>query len=137
MRLYICPYANCQKTFTRQSTMTRHKKGHTETIEEAAISTTAAFANYTGSQGCRQRSYSNTGSPMSTISPTQKYLRISPHPELLKSYSEEYQYINSHLSSNVQRDYNIQGQQTPTSAPYPGSTRQDGLRRLLVTTMCR
>ncbi|PVH73694.1 hypothetical protein DL98DRAFT_606430, partial [Cadophora sp. DSE1049] len=54
---YTCPYAHCQKTFTRHFTMIRHKNCHTGTIEEAAISTAAAFANHMGSgRGGRQRS---------------------------------------------------------------------------------
>lgn len=40
-RPYKCPYANCQKTFTRRTTLTRHQNHHTGTIEEAAAETEA------------------------------------------------------------------------------------------------
>ncbi|MBE7181628.1 MAG: hypothetical protein INR71_10555, partial [Terriglobus roseus] len=35
-RPYKCPYADCQKTFTRRTTLTRHQNHHTGTVEEAA-----------------------------------------------------------------------------------------------------
>jgi hypothetical protein len=102
-RPYKCPYADCQKTFTRRTTLTRHQNHHTGTVEEAAAATAAALASRGGgsSRGGRQRSdgeqYSNNGSPMSTPSPGQRNLSASPNSELapmnsMQRHPAEYSY---------------------------------------------
>ncbi|KAI9725910.1 MAG: hypothetical protein M1828_002237 [Chrysothrix sp. TS-e1954] len=50
MRPYKCPYADCQKTFTRRTTLTRHISHHTGTVEEAAAARAAALATHAHAQ---------------------------------------------------------------------------------------
>ena len=50
MRPYKCPYENCQKTFTRRTTLTRHISHHTGTVEEAAAARAAALASHAHAQ---------------------------------------------------------------------------------------
>jgi hypothetical protein len=81
-RPYKCPYADCQKTFTRRTTLTRHQNHHTGTVEEAAAATAAALASRT-SVVSRSRSeadeYSPHGSPLGgTPSPNDRTISMSP-----------------------------------------------------------
>ena len=85
-RPYKCPYADCQKTFTRRTTLTRHQTQHTGTVEEAAVATAAVLASR---PGIKSRPLLNTraesdnhllsrDSPVSTPSPAQRPLSMSP-----------------------------------------------------------
>ncbi len=66
---------------------------------------------------------------MSTPSPGQRNLSVSPNSELaplntMHRHPGDYQYINnSHLPNHVRGDYHIQGQQPPTTAPFSNSMR--------------
>ena len=68
-RPYKCPFADCQKTFTRRTTLTRHQNHHTGTVEEAAVATARALASRGPSNGQRRESngttYSDSGSQLS------------------------------------------------------------------------
>jgi hypothetical protein len=133
-RPYKCPYADCQKTFTRRTTLTRHQNHHTGTVEEAAAATAAALATRAGSnRGGRQRSdgeqYSNNGSPMSTPSPSQRNLSISPNSELapmsgLHRHPGDYPYMNnSSLPVHLRGDYHVANQAPPTTASFSNGMR--------------
>lgn len=122
-RPYKCPYANCQKTFTRRTTLTRHQNNHTETVEEAAAATatvlaaraSATAANAGHSDGDPR---SNHGSPLNTPSPAQRQMSISPNAELAAANAmrnSDYSYVNNgslpvHMRTDMQS-------QSPTSAP--------------------
>lgn len=122
-RPYQCKYADCQKTFTRRTTLTRHMNQHTGTIEEAAAATSAALAaqasRKAATAGRVARSdgeVSNHGSPLNTPSPGQRQMTMSPSAELAAANAmrnSEYSYMNNvpvHLRTDMQS-------QSPTSAP--------------------
>ena len=89
-RPYKCPFADCQKTFTRRTTLTRHQNHHTGTVEEAAVATAAVLASRTPEAHQRQGSdggnYSDTASIASgttrTPSPGERDVSISPNTEI-------------------------------------------------------
>lgn len=57
-RPYKCPYNNCQKTFTRRTTLTRHQNHHSGTVEESALVTAAALASREHKRSMRGRNAS-------------------------------------------------------------------------------
>ncbi|KOS17392.1 Zinc finger protein Xfin [Escovopsis weberi] len=83
-RPYKCPYADCQKTFTRRTTLTRHQNHHSGTIEEAAAATAAALAASRAKTVARSEGdhLSNQGSPLSTPSPGHQAMSMSPSIDL-------------------------------------------------------
>ena len=82
-RPYKCPFADCQKTFTRRTTLTRHQNHHTGTVEEAAAATAAVLASRP-SMGRRSDggTYSDTGTATSTPSPDERNISLSPATEI-------------------------------------------------------
>jgi hypothetical protein len=133
-RPYKCPYADCQKTFTRRTTLTRHQNHHTGTVEEAAAATAAALATRGGSSRGGRRSdgesYSNNGSPLSTPSPGQRNLSASPNSELapmggIPRHPGEYPYnmSNSSLPGHLRGDYHVANQPPPTTAAFSNGMR--------------
>ena len=99
-RPYKCPYADCQKTFTRRTTLTRHQNHHTGTIEESEAATAAALASRVSMQNQRSRGsdeedYSVDGkSPMpqqpdrpSSVSPA---VGMNGIPQLQRQASDYY-----------------------------------------------
>lgn len=108
-RPYKCPFADCQKTFTRRTTLTRHQNHHTGTIEEAAAATAAALAaSRPGKHNGLARSdgdhLSVHGSPMTTPSPAQRNMSMSPSVDLsgagLARHANEFQYLQSNGLQN-------------------------------------
>jgi hypothetical protein len=125
-RPYKCPYADCQKTFTRRTTLTRHQNHHTGTVEEAAAATAAALASRPAPNIQRTRSdgeaYSEGGSQRSTpASPGQRGISISPSgeiPQLPMLPRSDFGYMaSSGLPPHMRADY---PQNSPRSSP--GST---------------
>ena len=134
-RPYKCPFADCQKTFTRRTTLTRHQNHHTGTVEEAAAATAAALASRPPGIHPRQETesgnYSDTASMAScttgrTPSPGERHLPLSPTidvpmPPLLGRQSGNMSYacndsypLPSHLRAGLQ-------QPSPRSSPSASS----------------
>lgn len=123
-RPYKCPYATCQKTFTRRTTLTRHQNHHTGTVEAAARETAEALArnaNAVRSASARpghseadqvSNQASNRGSPMSTPSPAQTHMSMSPAAEMPGANGMQHSYNgNSSLPAHMRNDLQ------PSSAP--------------------
>lgn len=129
-RPYQCPYANCQKTFTRRTTLTRHQNQHVGTIEEAAAATAAALAsrmNGTKAEGSDADRLSPHGSPVTTPSPAQSN-SMSPSTQLegaaMNRHPRDFQqYVaNSSLPAHLRNDLQMG---SPTS---PGNNFNNGVR---------
>lgn len=108
-RPYKCPYADCQKTFTRRTTLTRHQNHHSGTIEEAATAATAAALAASKVKSVPQprsdgEHMSNHGSPMTTPSPGQRPMSMSPGMDMTGSngisrgHPDEFQYMTQNGS---------------------------------------
>lgn len=120
-RPYKCPYANCQKTFTRRTTLTRHQNHHTGTIEQAAAETNAKLST---TQPQSQSIYGSTSgsSRNSTASPADRTLSVSPNSELppmtngMQRQGSDYGYIpQTHsLPPHMRSDYS---QTAPRATP--------------------
>ncbi|KAK7421282.1 hypothetical protein QQZ08_009998 [Neonectria magnoliae] len=109
-RPYKCPYADCQKTFTRRTTLTRHQNHHSGTIEEAAAATAAALAASKSKGMTQARSdsdhMSNHGSPLTTPSPAQRNMSMSPSVDLsgnnsIPRHAGDFQYLQQNGSLPV------------------------------------
>jgi Zinc finger, C2H2 type len=110
-RPYKCPFADCQKTFTRRTTLTRHQSHHTGTIEQAAAETSAKLSVA-----------SSASSRHSTASPADRDLSTSPGQELppltnMQRSGSDYGFMpqNSSLPPHMRTDY--QQQPSPRSTP--------------------
>ncbi|KAJ3564094.1 hypothetical protein NPX13_g7963 [Xylaria arbuscula] len=86
-RPYVCQYANCLKTFTRKTTLTRHQSTHTESLEEAAVATAKKLTEQANKMAATRsvRSdpgdaplHSNHASPLNTPSPGHRHMSTSP-----------------------------------------------------------
>ncbi|GMF70593.1 unnamed protein product [Aspergillus oryzae] len=118
-RPYKCPYANCQKTFTRRTTLTRHQNHHTGTIEEAAAETEANLRqNKERVRAPGEGMYSEHGSVHSTPSPAH-HPALSPAGELPplnmpRSSGEYYSMGNGSIPPHVRGDF---PQASPRASP--------------------
>lgn len=131
-RPYKCPYADCQKTFTRRTTLTRHQNHHSGTVEEAALATAAALASRppAGRSGRPTRSdggeSSRDGSPLSTPSPGPRPMSLSPSaplpsiPHMHRQHSD-YTYLSTgplppHIRGDMRQ---ISPRSSPSTTPNP------------------
>lgn len=123
-RPYKCPYADCQKTFTRRTTLTRHQNHHTGTIEESEAATAAALASRVSMGTARSRGsdeeneYSGDGkSPMPQ--PSERPASVSPAAGMngvaqLQRQTSDY-YMNAMNSGMAAVPAHIRGEMAPTS----------------------
>jgi hypothetical protein len=104
-RPFKCSYSNCQKTFTRRTTLTRHQNNHTIAAENSV-----------------KLSGSSASSRNSTESPAEPTMSPSPGHELpplikLERSTSEFGYLphNSSLPLHMRNDF--QHQPSPRSTP--------------------
>jgi hypothetical protein len=133
-RPYKCPYADCQKTFTRRTTLTRHQNHHTGTVEEAAAATAAALASRASVVSRSTRSdaddFSDAHSPMPTPPLNDRSLSMSPAtgltgvPQLHRTGSDMGygMPIPNHLRNEMQ--HSPRSSPALTSQPYMGAVNQ-------------
>lgn len=84
-RPYKRPYANCQRTFTRRTTLTRHQNHHTGTVEEAERAVGAALANRISANSSlysNLNGYSGNDSVNGTLFPVTRAMSMSPGSSL-------------------------------------------------------
>lgn len=130
-RPYKCPYADCQKTFTRRTTLTRHQNHHTGTVEDAARATAEALARNSVARAGSTRPprsegdhISNHGSPMSTPSPAQRTMSMSPSAEMAAANGTQHQYTtNSSLPAHLRSDLHTSSPVVTTTAGFTNSVR--------------
>ncbi|KAM7207473.1 zinc finger protein with KRAB and SCAN domains 3 [Naviculisporaceae sp. PSN 640] len=127
-RPYKCPYADCQKTFTRRTTLTRHQNHHTGTIEEAAEATRQLLASRAGAAAAARvkrsesEQASNHGSPLSTPSPAQRTMSMSPSADL--SGMNNMQYIaNSTIPAHLRTEVHVGSPASTVSSGYNNNIR--------------
>ncbi|KAI9151744.1 zinc finger protein [Paramyrothecium foliicola] len=130
-RPYKCPYADCQKTFTRRTTLTRHQNHHSGTIEEAAAATAAALAasksKVVGQARSESDHMSSHGSPlMTTPSPAQRTMSMSPSMDLsgangIPRHAGDFQYLSQ--NSPLPPHLRVGSPSSTTSAAYNTAMR--------------
>ena len=128
-RPYKCPYADCQKTFTRRTTLTRHQSHHSGTVEESIAATSATLASRPPNQTPRTRpdgtAYSDTGSARSSPTSDMKPGSGSPPGSDLPQISHiprqpgDFNYLNSgsippHLRGDFGQNSPRSGSQSPS-----------------------
>lgn len=116
-RPYKCPYANCQKTFTRRTTLTRHQNHHTGTIEEAAAETEANLRQNKERRGPGDGMFPDHASLTSTPSPAQ-HPSLSPGGDLpplnMHRSAGDYYMGNGPIPPHVRGDFS---QGSPRASP--------------------
>ncbi|KAI0421527.1 hypothetical protein F5X98DRAFT_370659 [Xylaria grammica] len=127
-RPYQCVYANCLKTFTRKTTLTRHQLTHTETLEEAAAATAKKLTEQASkmaatrsvrSDGGEAPLHSNHASPLNTPSPGHRHMSASPSadptaPNTMRA--NDYSYMgNGTLPVHLRADIHTQSPTSVTS----------------------
>jgi len=121
-RPYKCPYADCQKTFTRRTTLTRHQNHHVGTVEDSARARAEALAQgASAAAAAAARSKSRSGSeqasnhesPLTTPSPGQRPMSLSPGAEL--AGINNMQYLSNSIPPHLRGDVHV-GSPSPTAS---------------------
>jgi DNA-directed RNA polymerase subunit RPC12/RpoP len=130
-RPYKCEYANCQKTFTRRTTLTRHMNHHTGTLEEAAVQTREALARgaaaAVAAASARGQSQSEQGSaqgsPMTADSPSQRPESMSPNTDMANMNNMAYAMNSNGLPPHLRGDIHGGSPSSTTSTSYTTNNR--------------
>jgi hypothetical protein len=123
-RPYKCPYVDCQKTFTRRTTLTRHQNHHVGTVEDAARAHAEALAQNANaaaaavaaaraqSQPASEQASSHASPVPTTASPAQRPISMSPTADL--SNMNNIQYLNNTIPAHLRSDMHV-GSPSPTA----------------------
>jgi DNA-directed RNA polymerase subunit RPC12/RpoP len=130
-RPYKCPYADCQKTFTRRTTLTRHQNHHSGTIEESVAAVAEGLARAMATRGGPRQvprsdggdGVSTHGSPMTTPSPAQRNMSMSPGAEMAAANSMQSYMSNSSLPVHLRGDVHVGSPSSTSSAGYGSNMR--------------
>lgn len=123
-RPYKCPFTNCQKTFTRRTTLTRHQAHHTGPPDQISSSHPRLSIP---SQSSAEDIYSETRSSRNSTGSPSDPPTISPNnevpPMLLHRQSQDFKYMpqNQSLPPHMRNEYNMSMTHTHTHNPPVGS----------------
>lgn len=128
-RPYKCPYADCQKTFTRRTTLTRHQNHHVGTVEDSARARAEALAmgaNALNAAARTKRSESeqastNQESPITTPSPANRTMSMSPGAELANM--NNMQYLSNNIPAHLRGDLHAGSSVSPAPSGYNNGIR--------------
>ncbi|KAL2264787.1 hypothetical protein VTJ83DRAFT_7297 [Remersonia thermophila] len=125
-RPYTCPYVDCQKTFTRRTTLTRHQNHHVGTVEDAARAHAEALAQNANaaaaavaaaaraqSQPASEHTSSHESPMAGTASPAQRPISMSPSTDLTSM--NNIQYLNNTIPAHLRGDMHV-GSPSPTTS---------------------
>ncbi|KAL1842660.1 hypothetical protein VTJ49DRAFT_4571 [Mycothermus thermophilus] len=118
-RPYKCPYVDCQKTFTRRTTLTRHQNHHVGTVEDAARAHAEALAQNANAAAAavaaaaRAQSQPASEQASSHESPAQRPISMSPSADLASM--NNLQYLNNTIPPHLRSDMHV-GSPSPTAS---------------------
>lgn len=119
-RPYKCPYASCQKTFTRRTTLTRHQAHHAGAAEEPTTELDRKDS-IPGHKRSVDDSYSDARSTRTSTTPSaDEHHSISPTTDMpqmsLHQPSQDFQYMpqNQSIPPHIRNEYGVSLRHNPS-----------------------